>query len=236
VSKKQKIALIIILLTLSVAVVFLLKSRKEPSAPPFQGKFYTAGNIPSAVSAYYSDTLRLLGDKLKSWDENFLVTHINVTFGATYKELKEMYATNIIKPYAAAWLYSPIHRSTRMYEGIGKEMPKNSHEQDWSMFDGRIKDWPTNKRFPSTDLGRAVEACINYSSQKGSFLLRECDDLIDELGGKRSGWTCEFVSEEKAAKVNYLFEFDFKTEGAYFCSFDSETQEVKNWFKKLLPP
>lgn len=235
--RKKRLTVFIIFLAILIAITtYLLKSRNEPSAPPPQERIYSARDIPTAVSAHYNDTLQLLKNELRPWDENFLITGINISFGGTLKELKEMYAINVIKPYTSVWLYSPLYRSTRMYEGGNKGMRLRNHEQDWSMYDDKERNWPADKRLPPADLGKAVEKCINYANQKGSYFLRECDEGIDEYGGKRFGWTCEFVSEEVATKTNYLFEFDLKTEGSYLCSFDSETQEIKNWYKKLPPP
>lgn len=193
-------------------------------------------SMSTAVSKYYNDSLQLLEDELELWDRNFLMTDINIAFGGTFKQLKEMYATGVVKPTTSTHVYSSINRSMRLYQVDDKGVRRQGDEQDWSMYDNIERSWPSDKRLPSPDIGAAVEKCVDYAIQQGSYYLRKCFNGIDKYGGKRFGWTCEFVREEIASKTTYLYEMDFKEEGSYLCLFDSETQEVKDWYKSLPPP
>jgi hypothetical protein len=197
---------------------------------------FPSKNISTAVSKYYNDSLQLLENELESWDRDFLMTDINTAFGGTFKQLKEMYATGVVKPTSSTHVYSSIHRSMRLYQVNDKRIRQQGDEQDWSMYDNRERSWPSDKRLPSPDIGTAIEKCVDYAIQQGSYYLRKCFNGIDKYGGKRFGWTCEFVQEEIASKTTHLFEMDFKEEGSYLCQFDSETQEVKDWYESLPPP
>lgn len=224
----------VIFITLKLVNGFRIK--RELTKALQLSKNYSPENISATIYSQYNDTVTLLSNELEDWDKNFLITSISIGFGSESKHLGEMYATGAVKSYTSIWVYSPAHRTTRMFEVGSKGIVQRGEEQDWSMYDNKERDWPSSKRLPSPDIGTAVEKCLDYAEQKGNYYLRDCDNGIDTYGGKYFGWNCEFLQVELAIKTKYLFEFDFEPEGSYLCHFNSETQEVENWLKKLPPP
>lgn len=187
--------------------------------------------IPLSIDSNFVDTINFLKSTLQIWDPNFIITNFSLRFGTQLNDLDQMYKTGKTNPWVGVYVYSPTHKTSRLYQGGVNNLKQSGQDVDMSPYGPKYENLPTSSYYPSSPT-TAVDTCISYAQTKGKYYLYDCGELVDDFKNERSGWMCKFVDVNQASTKQYLFETDFdKNNQNRICYFDTKTGSVTDWSK-----